>query len=417
MMIRSDDPQPQAPNARRKRKIPVRGIVFLTVAVVAALAAAVLLTKYMDARVAAARVPTTKIVVADVDIPVATPIKAEWLKAIDWPATARPEGAVSDPAAIVNQVATVPITRGEPVLPAKLAVGGAARSGLATLVPEGMRAVAVKVDDVVGVAGFIHPGDNVDVLVTMQPRNDAPFVSKIVLQNIKVLAVGKELEHRGKDARRGRAGHRRDADGHERGIGAARALHRQGPHPPRAARPGRRGVRGHARHHPAGAPAHLRARDQAGAPVAAAPSRARRRELARNVTPRPSRRRSRRSRSSAAICSRSAPSTRRRSGHEDPRRPPVSGVRAPGCGRPREPRPSASIARSAPRPSWRSSPARTGCSCSPRRSAASRSPNPTVADLKVVTPNQLLLTAKSGRHHRPHRSGTGATSRWSSRCR
>src|SRR5512144_894862 len=109
MMIRSDDPQPQAPKDRRKRKIPVRGIVFLTVAVAAALAAAVLLTKYMDARVAAARVPTTKIVVADVDIPVATPIKAEWLKAIDWPATARPEGAVSDPAAIVNQVATVPI--------------------------------------------------------------------------------------------------------------------------------------------------------------------------------------------------------------------------------------------------------------------------------------------------------------------
>jgi pilus assembly protein CpaB len=201
MMIRSEDPQPQAPKDRRKRKIPVRGIIFLTVAIVAALAAAVLLTKYMDARVAAARVPTTKIVVADIDIPVATPIKSEWLKAVDWPATARPEGAVSDPAAVVNQVAVVPITRGEPVLPAKLAVGGAARSGLATLVPEGMRAVAVKVDDVVGVAGFIHPGDRVDVLVTMQPRNDAPFVSKIVLQNIKVLAVGKDIEHRGKDAR------------------------------------------------------------------------------------------------------------------------------------------------------------------------------------------------------------------------
>jgi pilus assembly protein CpaB len=201
MMIRSEDSQPQLPKERRKRKIPVRGIIFLTVAVVAALAAAVLLTRYMDARVAAARVPTSKIVVAGIDIPVATPIKAEWLKAVDWPAASRPEGAVSDPATIVNQVAIVPITRGEPVFPSKLAVGGAARSGLATLVPEGMRAVAVKVDDVIGVAGFIHPGDHVDVLVTMAPRQDGVFVSKIVLQNIKVLAVGKDIELRGKDGR------------------------------------------------------------------------------------------------------------------------------------------------------------------------------------------------------------------------
>jgi pilus assembly protein CpaB len=287
MMIRSDDPQPQAPKDRRKRKIPVRGIVFLTVAVAAALAAAVLLTKYMDARVAAARVPTTKIVVADVDIPVATPIKTEWLKAIDWPATARPEGAVSDPAAIVNQVAIVPITRGEPVLPAKLAVGGAARSGLATLVPEGMRAVAVKVDDVVGVAGFIHPGDNVDVLVTMQPRNDAPFVSKIVLQNIKVIAVGKNLEHRGKDAREAipvtvatlmvtseeseRLALSTDK-GHIllalRGLGDEQFADTRGITPPVLLL--------------TSAP-----ETKPESPVAAAPSRARRRELARAVTPAP----------------------------------------------------------------------------------------------------------------------------------
>ncbi len=200
MVIRSDDPLTQTPKERRRRKVPLRGIVFLTIALAAALSAAVLLTRYMDARVAAARVPTTKIVVADVDIPVATPIKAEWLKAIDWPAAARPDGAVSDPAAIVSQVAVVPIGRGEPVLPTKLAAGGSARSGLATLVPEGMRAVAVKVDDVVGVAGFIHPGDRVDVLVTMQPTQSSPFVSKVVLQNIKVLAVGKDIELRGKDA-------------------------------------------------------------------------------------------------------------------------------------------------------------------------------------------------------------------------
>ncbi len=93
----------------------------------------------------------------------------------------------------------MPITRGEAVLPTKLAAAGA-RSGLATLLPGGMRAVAVRVDDVVGVAGFLHPGDRVDVIVTMQPRDGAPFTSKIVLQNVKVLAVGQHLELRGKDA-------------------------------------------------------------------------------------------------------------------------------------------------------------------------------------------------------------------------
>jgi pilus assembly protein CpaB len=200
MVMRSDEDQPQPPRDTRKKKVPVRGILLLTVAVAAALAAAMLLTRYMEARVAAARVPTTRIVVAAVDIPVATPIQADWLQAIDWPVSSRPDGAVSDPAAVVNQVAVVPINRGEPVLPARLAVGGK-RSGLATILEEGMRAVAVKVDDVIGVAGFIHPGDRVDVIVTMQPRQESPYVSKVVLQNVKVLAVGKDLEHRGKDAR------------------------------------------------------------------------------------------------------------------------------------------------------------------------------------------------------------------------
>jgi pilus assembly protein CpaB len=86
------------------------------------------------------------------------------------------------------------------VLRAKLVVAGP-RSGLATIVPEGMRAVAVRVDDVVGVAGFVRPGDRVDVLVTMKPREDAPFVARIVLQNVQVLAVGKDLDLKEKDAK------------------------------------------------------------------------------------------------------------------------------------------------------------------------------------------------------------------------
>jgi pilus assembly protein CpaB len=155
----------------------------------------------MDMRAAAARVPTVRIVAAKLDIPVATPIKAEWLTAVDWPTASRPDGAEIDTEQLVGRVSLVPISKGEPVLANKLAERGA-RGGLATLVPEGMRALAVRVDDVVGVAGFIHPGDRVDVIVTMQPDSGAPFASKVILQNVKVLAVGKDVEQRPRDAER-----------------------------------------------------------------------------------------------------------------------------------------------------------------------------------------------------------------------
>lgn len=183
---------PAAKDRRRKRGA-VLGVALISVAIVAALAAAVLLTRYMDMRTAAARIPTAKVVVARVDIPVASPLKAEWLQAVDWPAATRPEGAAADPAPLLGRVATARIFRGEAVLPGKLAEAGA-RSGLSTLLEEGMRAAAVRVDDVVGVAGFIHPGDRVDVIVTMKPRDEAPFVGKVILQHVKVLAVGKDLE-------------------------------------------------------------------------------------------------------------------------------------------------------------------------------------------------------------------------------
>jgi pilus assembly protein CpaB len=81
------------------------------------------------------------------------------------------------------------------VLPGKLAAKDAG-NGLAALIPSNMRAIAVRVDDVVGVAGFIHPDDRVDVIVTIHPQKpaDAEPTSKVILQNVKVLAVGKELE-------------------------------------------------------------------------------------------------------------------------------------------------------------------------------------------------------------------------------
>jgi pilus assembly protein CpaB len=201
--IRTEGQTPAIPKDKdkRSRRSAVRAAVFLVVAVLCAVGTAVLFTRYMDARTAALRVPTEKVVVAAMDIPVASPIKAEWVTPIDWPKSSRPEGVEADPASFIGKVATVPIMKGEALLASKLASADG-RSGLAALLPEGTRAVAVRVDDVVGVAGFVHPGDRVDVIVTMQASSDAPFASKVILQNVKVLAVGKDLQHRGRDAER-----------------------------------------------------------------------------------------------------------------------------------------------------------------------------------------------------------------------
>ena len=82
----------------------------------------------------------------------------------------------------------------QPLLPGMLAAKNAG-SGLAALIPSNMRAIAVRVDDVVGVAGFIHADDRVDVLVTMRPTyQGAESTTKVFLQNIKVLAVGQEVD-------------------------------------------------------------------------------------------------------------------------------------------------------------------------------------------------------------------------------
>ncbi|HZZ83151.1 MAG TPA: Flp pilus assembly protein CpaB [Anaeromyxobacteraceae bacterium] len=172
----------------------VKAAVFIALALAAAGAGAVLLTRWVNFRTSAASLSTVKVVVAAVDLPLGTQLRADNLTAIDWPSAARPPSAVANPADLVGRVVSTHIYKSEPVLAEKLA-GAQAGAGLAALVPGGKRAVSVRVDDVVGVAGFIHPGDSVDVIVTMSNVGPASVpVSKVILQNVKVLAVGKELD-------------------------------------------------------------------------------------------------------------------------------------------------------------------------------------------------------------------------------
>jgi pilus assembly protein CpaB len=179
---------------RGTRRTGVRAAIFLVVSAAAAVGAALLLARYLDARTSALRVPTVPVVVAAIDLAEASELRAEQLTIVNWPANSVPRGAVSDPAALAGRILTGRLVKDEPVLESRLASAEAGR-GLAALLPQGMRAVAVRVDDVVGVAGFIHPGDNVDVIVTFRPTDAAVTrpISKVVLQGIRVLAVGKEV--------------------------------------------------------------------------------------------------------------------------------------------------------------------------------------------------------------------------------
>ena len=177
------------------RRSGSRAVLFWAVAATAGLGAALLIARYIDHQTVTIAAPVAKIVVAAVDLPMATRLKAEHLKTVEWPLSALPPGAIRDPKEVIDRVLTSHVVTGEPIRPAQLAAKDAG-NGLAALIPAHMRAMAVRVDDVVGVAGFIHPDDRVDVIVILRPQKpaDAEPTSKVILQNVKVLAVGKEIE-------------------------------------------------------------------------------------------------------------------------------------------------------------------------------------------------------------------------------
>ncbi|HET6284636.1 MAG TPA: Flp pilus assembly protein CpaB [Polyangia bacterium] len=177
------------------RRSGVRAAMFWVVAIVAGLGAALLITRYLERRTVTVSTPTAQIVVAAVDLPLATKLRIEHLKLTDWPIGGLPPGALRDPKDAVDRIITSRVLEGEPISSGKLAAKDAG-NGLAALIPANMRAIAVRVDDVVGVAGFIHPDDRVDVIVTIRPTRpaEAEPTSKVILQNVKVLAVGKEMD-------------------------------------------------------------------------------------------------------------------------------------------------------------------------------------------------------------------------------
>jgi pilus assembly protein CpaB len=134
--------------------------------------------------------PTVSVAVATHDLPLGTIIDASDVRLARWPADIAPPTAIHDAATAVGRGVLSQIRQGEPVLRTRLAPEGAG-AGLPALIEQGSRALSVRVDDVIGVAGFVQPNTYVDVLVTARANGEAR--SAVVLQGVKVLATGSRI--------------------------------------------------------------------------------------------------------------------------------------------------------------------------------------------------------------------------------
>jgi pilus assembly protein CpaB len=179
-----------------------RLLTILLLAFVIAGACAFLVFRVVGSRLGAGQPSTTKVVAAAADIQLGTVLTAANLTTVDIAGTL-PKGAILKPENAVGRGVVSNIYQGEPILDSRLAPVGSG-GGLAATIPDGMRAIAVRVDDIVGVAGFVTPGMHVDVLVSGVPpgANNTPNSRqamlgtevKTVLQNIQVLSAGVNIQ-------------------------------------------------------------------------------------------------------------------------------------------------------------------------------------------------------------------------------
>ncbi|QOY94710.1 Flp pilus assembly protein CpaB [Massilia sp. UMI-21] len=173
-----------------------RAVIMMTLAILFGLAAVVMASRWLLTQPAAS---ASRIVVATSDINLGQRLTPDMLKLVEWPSRSVPKGAFDDPQKLSGRVLKTSILTGDPVSEAKLAPEGTL-GGLSALITEGKRAITVRVNDVIGVAGFALPGNYVDIIVSTE--TEAPpqatvsrerSISKIVLERILVLAVAQEV--------------------------------------------------------------------------------------------------------------------------------------------------------------------------------------------------------------------------------
>jgi len=168
--------------------------IMMSVALIAGLMAVLLASRWLDAKSGSGM---TKVAVVSTDISLGQRLTPELVQLVDWPSRSVPPGAFQQIDTLDGRVLKTNMLRGEPVLQAKLAPIGT-QGGLSAVIGEGKRAITVRVNDVIGVAGFALPGNYVDIIVnTQRDSNEATArdksISKIVLERILVLAVAQEV--------------------------------------------------------------------------------------------------------------------------------------------------------------------------------------------------------------------------------
>jgi pilus assembly protein CpaB len=170
----------------------MKALGLMVLAILAGLGAAIFAASWVAD---SGRLASSKVVVAAVDIELGSKINPQMLQVMDWPTGSVPHGAFTDAKTLQDRVVRTGVTRGEALLERKLMPPGA-QGGLSAVIAEGKRAMTVRVNDVVGVAGFALPGNYVDVMVNGQQergKGETPMPTSLtVLEQVLVLAVAQE---------------------------------------------------------------------------------------------------------------------------------------------------------------------------------------------------------------------------------
>ncbi len=176
--------------------VRTRSLVLLFLALASGVAAAWLSLGYLRRETRPLLNPAAtagKGVVAAKDLPVGAVLTEQDVRVVDWPGNAVPAGLIAAPQDAIGRGLMMAVRLNEPLLDAKLAPRGAG-GGMAVIIEQGKRALSLRVDDVIGVAGFIQPNTRVDVLLTMAPQGSAEMTTKAILQNVEALAIGQTTQ-------------------------------------------------------------------------------------------------------------------------------------------------------------------------------------------------------------------------------
>jgi pilus assembly protein CpaB len=139
-------------------------------------------------------IPTRPVVVAAADLDIGTELGRDDIRIIQWPANAAPANAIGSADEVIGRGLILPVIQNEPILPMKLS-SKEAGAGLPPAIPPGLRALSVRVNEVIGVAGYVLPGTRVDVVTTLSPTDQrTDMTSKVILTNVQVLAAGTKIE-------------------------------------------------------------------------------------------------------------------------------------------------------------------------------------------------------------------------------